>query len=413
MAGDRLTYNYTAFVWAPYGQLWRLQRRFAAVELFSAASLSRSSVIREEEARALVSSLLSLSETAGRTSVDLNSLASTMSFNSMMRLVAGKRCVEEEDIGRSKGSEIVEGLRGIFFASLSVMNSCDFFPVLRFFGFKGMEKKLVLFHKKRDEFLRVMLDESRRKETVFSGADGARNRGSTMIQNLLSLQESDPEFYTDDVIKSTILMMFVAGTETSSATIRCAMSELLANPDAMQKLRSEIDTVVAGPNQRPHFVNESDLPKLPYLRRVVNETLRLHPPAPLLLPHCSSEDCVVGGYDVPRNTILIANAWALQRDPAVWEEPEKFLPERFGQTEELNSWKLVPFGMGRRACPGNNMGLRMVALALAALVQCFDWEIGEDEGGGEFVSALTRQTVKPLVAVCTPRAGSCNLLRNF
>ncbi|VFQ75135.1 unnamed protein product [Cuscuta campestris] len=394
MAGDRLTYNYTAFVWAPYGQLWRLQRRFATVELFSAASLHRSSVIREGEARTLVRALCRLSETTGRAPVDLKSLAATLTFNSMMRLVAGRRCVEEKDVGRAKGNEIVKGLRGIFFASLSVMNTCDFFPVLRFLGYKGMEKKLVSFHKKRDEFLSGMLDEFRRQKTKLSDSGGADDGDDkSLIQTLLSLQDSEPEFYTDDLIKSTILMMFVAGTETSSATIECAMSELLANPEAMRKLRSEIDNVVVvgRPDQQRCLVKESDLPKLPYLRRVVNETLRLHPPAPLLLPHCSSEDCVIGGYDVPRNTILMVNAWGLHRDPAVWEEPEKFLPERFGATEEAelgeNGWKFLPFGMGRRACPGNNMGLRMVSLALAALVQCFDWEIDDDDDGSMVAKA--------------------------
>lgn len=388
MAGDQLTYNYTAFVWAPYGQLWRLQRRFATIELFSAASLHRSSAIREGEALALVRALLRLSETTGRVSVDLKSLAATLTFNSMTRLVAGKRCVDEKDVGTAKGNETVKGLRGIFFASLSVMNTCDFFPVLRFLGYKGMEKKLVLFHKKRDEFLSGMLEEFRRKKTKLSDSDDGDDK--SMVQTLLSLQESEPEFYTDDLIKSTILMMFVAGTETSSSTIECAMSELLANPEAMRKLRSEIDNVVVvGPDQQRRLVKESDLPMLPYLRGVVNETLRLHPPAPLLLPHCSSEDCVIGGYDVPRNTVLMVNAWGLHRDPALWDEPEKFSPERFGATEEAepgsSGWKFLPFGMGRRACPGNNMGLRMVSLALAALVQCFDWEI--DEGGGMVATA--------------------------
>ncbi|CAH9100578.1 unnamed protein product [Cuscuta epithymum] len=413
MAGDRLTYNYTAFVFAPYGNLWRVQRRFAVVELFSTVSLQRSSVIREEEVRSLVRSLRTLSagNHSGRTSVDLNSLAATLTFNAMMRLVAGKRWVEEEDMGRARGREIIKELRGIFFASLAVMNACDFFPVLRLIGFRGMEKKLIMFHKKRDEFLNGMLGEFREKRSLFSESDGGKkNRDddkSTIIGTLLSLQESEPEFYTDDVIKSTILMMFVAGTETSSATIEWAMSLLLANPEVMQKLRSEIDNYI-GPDQR--LINELDIPKLPYLRGVVKETLRLYPPAPLLLPHCSTEDCVVAGYDVPKNTILLVNVWGMHRDPTVWEEPEKFMPERFEEASEEKegfNYKFVPFGLGRRACPGNNMGLRTVGVALATLVQCFHWEIStEKDDRGESRSASILQRAKPLEAVCMPRA-SC------
>ncbi|WMV27364.1 hypothetical protein MTR67_020749 [Solanum verrucosum] len=185
--------------------------------------------------------------------------------------------------------------------------------------------------------------------------------------------EFEPEFYTDDLIKSLLMVLFVAGTETTSMTIQWAMPLLLAHPKAFQKLRSEIDNNVG--NER--LLNESDLTNLPYLQCVINETLRLYPPVPLLLPHYSLEDCTVGGYDVPKNTILMVNAWAIHRDPALWDEPEKFMPERFEAMEgekEGFSYKFVPFGMGRRACPGDNMGMRTVSLVLGSLVQWFDWK---------------------------------------
>lgn len=208
MAGDRLTYNYTAVVWAPYGHLWRLQRRLFVVEQFSTVSLHRSSVIREEEVLTLVRSLFRASGD-GKSAVDMNSLGGTLTFNTMMKLVAGKRCVNEEDVGGVKGKEILKEIRGVIFFSEPVMGTCDFFPVLRLFGYKGVEKKMILFQKKRDEFMSGLLDEIRQKKTCFVDSDVVKNREkekSTMIEILLSLQKSDPEFYTDDLIKSTILV---------------------------------------------------------------------------------------------------------------------------------------------------------------------------------------------------------------
>lgn len=207
-------------------------------------------------------------------------------------------------------------------------------------------------------------------------------------------------------------VVFIAGTETSSSTIQWVMRLLLAHPEVLHKLRSDIDSKVG--NKR--LLNEFDLTKLPYLRCVVNETMRLYPPVPLLLPHYSTEDCTVGGYDVPKHTMLLINAWAVHRDPKVWEEPEKFKPERFeateGETERFN-YKLIPFGMGRRACPGADMGLRAVSLALGALIQCFDWEIEEEESlEASYHSKMSMQN-KALKAVCTPRQDLVELLSHL
>lgn len=206
--------------------------------------------------------------------------------------------------------------------------------------------------------------------------------------------------------------MFTAGRETSILTLEWAISLLLNHPEAMQKLRAEIDNNIG----HGRLMDESDIQKLPYLRCVVNETLRLYPAAPLLLPHCASEDCKVGGYDVPKGTIVLANAWAVHRDPKLWEEPEKFMPERFEakglmDKEELN-WKFLPFGMGRRSCPGANLGVRNVSLAVGAFIQCFDWEKVEHDGDMDmnYDNRLTLKKAVPLEAICVPRQESIQLL---
>ncbi|CAM8971636.1 unnamed protein product [Rhodiola kirilowii] len=194
--------------------------------------------------------------------------------------------------------------------------------------------------------------------------------------------------------------MIAAGTDTTAVTIEWAMSLLLNNPEKLKKARSEIDAVTS----QDRLVDEADLPKLTYLQAIVNETLRLYPAAPLLVPHYSSAECTIQGFHIPRGTMLFVNAWAIHRDPEVWEDPLSFKPERFENVEETYAYKLIPFGMGRRSCPGASMSHKVVGLALASLIQCFDWErIGEEEVDMGEGDGLTMPKLKPLEAVCQPR----------
>ncbi|XP_060194026.1 cytochrome P450 81C13-like [Lycium barbarum] len=405
MLGDRLSFNYTAMFWAPYGHLWRVLRRQTAIELFSSNSLQKSSLIRDEEVSILIRSLFKAGKksTRGGIRVNLSCCIFTFVFNVMMRIGTGKCCVSEEDIGTEKGKNLIEEIRFFFTANLSILNMCDFLPVLKWIEYQGIEKKMNLTNTKRNEFLSRLLDELRHS--------CAKGKKTTLVEKLLCLQESEPEFYTDDLIKSILLALFVAGTETTSMTIQWAMRLLLAHPEAFHKLRAEIDSKVGNES----LLNESDLTKLPYLQCVINETLRLYPPVPLLLPHYSLEDCTIGGYDVPKHTILMVNAWAIHRDPELWYEPEKFKPERFeameGEKEGFN-YKFVPFGMGRRACPGATMGLRTVALVLGPLVQGFDWKSVEEENNLDacYNSKITSNKDKPLEAICIPRENCIQLL---
>nr|GMD94624.1 cytochrome P450 81E8-like [Ipomoea batatas] len=420
MSGDNFSFDYKALPLAPYGDLWRVQRRLTVVELFSTLSLHRSAAIREDEIGTVIRSLFKLASKNGNgnSTVDFNNLAGIFTFNSMMRIMSGEQFVKEEEIGGEKGKEIVNGLREIFFASISATNVCDFFPVLRWFGYRGLEKQMVSLHKKRIEFLNGILDEFRRRNNDgFSEGDeemmkeSREKKKSPVIETLLRLQKLEPEFYTNDLIMSIILMVFVAGTETATATIEWAMSLLLSYPEVLRKLRYEIDNNVG----HKHLLNESDLSKLPYLRCVINETLRLYPPVPLLLPHYSLQDCVVAGYDVPKHTTVLVNAWAIHHDPNVWEEPEKFKPERFeaveGEGEASFNYKFVPFGIGRRSCPGNNMALRLVSLALGAYIQCFEWENNkEDKMCEAYLSRSILQKAERLEVIFTPRKNCLQFL---
>lgn len=192
-----------------------------------------------------------------------------------------------------------------------------------------------------------------------------------------------------------------AGTDTSAVTIEWAMSLLLNDPAALEKARIELDSVV-GHNR---LIDEHDIHRLPYLNNIINETFRLYPAAPLLVPHQSLDDAMIQGFEVPRGTMLLVNAWALHRDPEVWDDPTSFWPERFeGLHQSSYAHQLIPFGVDRRACPGAGLGRRTAALGLGALIQCFEWQrVGEElvelsEGTG-----LIMPKAQSLEAVCRSR----------
>ncbi|KAM4129385.1 hypothetical protein ACJW30_01G018800 [Castanea mollissima] len=395
IAGDRLSSNSTALVWAPYGHLWRNLRRVCTIEIFSHISLQKSSIIREEEVYSLLRQLFKVSNIEPQ-KVDFKYLSSLLVSNIIMRMVAGKPCVGEEFACMDVGKKLLKEFKEAYSSGLSV-NICDFLPILRWVGYKGLEKNMVRLQRKRDEATRRLFEEIKLNNDNIIDVEKMR----PLIETLFSLRKYEPEFFSDDVIKSLTLMMFIAGTETTVTTMEWVMSLLLNHPEVLQKVKAEIHSQVGC----ERLINDLDLAKLPYLRCVINETFRLYPTVPLLLPHCSSADCTVGGFHIPRGTILLVNAWSMHRDPKLWEEPTKFKPERFEEINgEREGFKFIPFGMGRRACPGAGMAMRVMSLALGAFIQCFDWEMVGKEmvdmtSGFGFLMAKT----KPLEAICTPR----------
>lgn len=203
--------------------------------------------------------------------------------------------------------------------------------------------------------------------------------------------------------------MLSAGTDTSSGTMEWALSLLLNNSDCLKKAQTEIDSVVG----TDRLIEESDLPNLPYLNAIIMETFRMYPPGPLSVPHESSADSTVAGYYVPQGTMLLLNLWGIHNDPKIWNEPREFKPERFeGElVGERDGFKLMPFGSGRRSCPGEALGRKMIGLSIGSVVQCFEWErVGDEmvdmaEGAG-----LTLPRAVELVAKCRLRKNIVGLL---
>nr|GMD69331.1 cytochrome P450, putative [Ipomoea batatas] len=168
--------------------------------------------------------------------------------------------------------------------------------------------------------------------------------------------------------------VFIAGSDTSAATIIWTMAELIKNPNAMRKAQLEVRQLMNGKEK----VRESDLPQLKYLKMVIKEALRFHPPAPLLVPRETTDKCTVAGYDIPAKTRVFINAVAIGRDRRAWERPGEFWPERFWESEvdyRGNHYELIPFGAGRRGCPGMNFAAPLVELAVANLLYRFEWRL--------------------------------------
>ncbi|XP_019425204.1 PREDICTED: cytochrome P450 81E8-like [Lupinus angustifolius] len=383
LLGKYIGYNYTAVVFAPYGDHWRNLRHIITLELLSSHRLNSSLEIQTEEIMRLLQKLGQVS-CKDFVKVELKSKFKELTFNPMMRVLAGKRYYGED----VDPSDLEEANK-----FREIMNELgkfgDFIPTVwsrlfDLFSENGLKKT----GEKLDAFIQKIVDEHRAR----------KQDDNSMIGHLLKQQQAQPEYYTDQIIKGLLMDLLNAGTDTSAVTLEWVISNLVNNPEILNKLRKEIDTEIG----QDRLMIETDVPKLPYLQNVVSETLRLHPAAPLLVPHFSSDECTVGEYKVPKDTTLYVNIWAIHRDPDLWKDPMVFRPERFEKEGEVN--KLISFGIGRRACPGENMAQRTLTLGLGLLVQCFDWKrIGEElvdlsEGQG-----ITVPKKYPLEAMCRMR----------
>ncbi|XP_010548439.1 PREDICTED: cytochrome P450 81D1 [Tarenaya hassleriana] len=397
--GKYLAYDYPAMVTAPYGDHWRNLRRVCAGEILSANRLNGSMEIRQDEVKRLLRELYGLPGQR-QAKVELRPLLMGLTLNVITRMVAGKRYYGEEDAGDVQKAAEFRELVGEAYEFAGATNPADFLPALRWFDYQSLVRRSKRVGERMDMFLQGLLDEHIAKRGTLEEFK------DTMIAHLLDLRDKDPQYYTDITIKGLILMMLTGGTDSSALTVEWAMCNLLNHPNVFEAIKGKIDSYT----RSGRLIKESDLSDMNYLNNVVLETLRLYPPAPLLVPHFSSDDCAVGGYEIPRGTMVLVNAWAVHRDSCVGDDPESFRPERF-EGKEARDCKMMPFGLGRRACPGSVLANRVVGLVLGAMVQCFEWEsccgvpVDMTEGKG-----LTMPKADPLVVTCRPRDMARELL---
>ncbi|XP_061988489.1 flavonoid 3'-monooxygenase CYP75B137-like [Rosa rugosa] len=392
-AGRAASYGGSDIVWTPYGPEWRMLRKVCVLKMLSNTTLDSVHELRRKQVRRTVGFFYGRAGSP----VDVGEQMFLTVMNVITNMLWG-RTVQDE--GAGLGAEFRQVV-GEMTELLVKPNVSDFYPGLARFDLQGVFKQMEGLGKRFDAIFERVIDQRLRMEK-----EGAKEEGSKdFLTFLLRLKEEGDSKtpFTMTHLKALLMDMVVGGTDTSSNTIEFAMSEVMNKPEVLQKVQQELEAVV-GKNS---IVEESHIHKLPYLYAVMKETLRLHPVLPLLVPHCPSETCTVGGYTIPKGSRIFVNVWAIHRDPSSWENPLEFDPTRFLDSKwdySGSDFKYFPFGSGRRICAGIAMAERMVMHSLATLLHSFDWKLpqGEKLDLSEKFGIVLKKKI-PLVAIPTPR----------
>ncbi|KAK7266620.1 hypothetical protein RIF29_19269 [Crotalaria pallida] len=379
LASKILGYDSQGLAFAPYGNYWRQLRKICALELLSPKRVQSFQPIREEELTNLIKLISSNEGSLINLSKEVFSTISTITS----RTAFSKKCKNHQEFITivKEATEIAGGF-----------DLEDLYPSAKWLQrISRLKPKLEKFFQSADQIMQSIIDDHRNSRTTLGQGEETEE---DLIDVLLKFK--DASNLTDNQIKAVILDVFGGGSETSATTIVWAMAETIKNPRIMRKVQAEVREVF----DKERKPSESDLEKLEYLKSIVKETLRLHPPGPLLLPRECGQACEIKGYHIPLKSKVIVNAWAIGRDPNHWNEPERFYPERFIDSSldyKGTNLEYIPFGAGRRMCPGITFGLINVEFPLALLLYYFDWKLpngmeNEDLDMTEtFGSAVTRK----------------------
>ncbi|KAK4275329.1 hypothetical protein QN277_018431 [Acacia crassicarpa] len=293
-----------------------------------------------------------------------------MTFGIVTRAAFGDKCNDQDEfLSVMKEMVRVQGF-GV----------SDLFPSQKWLHvITGERRRFEEIHRKCDALLQRFIDE--RVSSSKSDPD-AEEEGDqiSLLDGLLNSRDhhsGSEGRLTMNNAKSVILDVFIAGTESSFTLLQYTILELLRNPEVMKRAQEEVRQVF----KKQGYVSEEDISELKYMKAALKETMRLDPPLPLLVPRESSERCEINGYTIPPKTQMLVNAYAIGRDPSYWERAEEFWPERFLECEidyKGFNFELIPFGAGRRICPGIYLAMANVELPLANLLFHFDWQLPPD-----------------------------------
>ncbi|RDX79081.1 Cytochrome P450 71D10, partial [Mucuna pruriens] len=362
LAADVITYGSKGMTFSPHGTYWRQMRKICIMELLSPKRVDSFRSIREQEVSNLVKEI-SLSEGSP---INLSEKINSSVYGLISRIAFGKKSKDQQAYIELM-KDVIEIVAGFSLADL--YPSIGLLQVVT--GIRTRAEKL---HQGMDRILENIVRDHRNKY-LDTQAVGEEN-GEDLVDVLLRLQKNGELQHplSDSVIKATIMDIFSAGSDSSSTTMEWIMSELVKNPRVMEKAQIEVRRVFDGKG----YVDETSIHELKYLRSVIKETFRLHPIVPLLLPRECSESCEINGHEIPAKSKVIVNAWAIGRDPNYWNEAEKFYPERFLDSSidyKGAEFQFIPFGAGRRICPGINLALANIEFSLANLLFHFDWKM--------------------------------------
>ncbi|KAM7257553.1 hypothetical protein ACFE04_013294 [Oxalis oulophora] len=393
-SAKHLFYNCTDIAFAPYSTYWRGIRKLCVLELLSQKRVQSFSFVRKEEVQRLLHRITE--SYPGK--VNLSKMLEMYATDHICRMALG-RVSEGRDYDRHGFQSILKEFQellggfsiGEFFLSIQLIHSLS-----------GMKARLQHTFQRFDQFFDEVINEH-------LNSNGEKEH-KDLVDVLLDIHKSGSTDHgvslTMDNVKAIIMDMFVGGTDSTFITLDWAMTELIMNPKSLKKAQAEVRNIVGDRK----LVLETDLPDLHYMKDVIKETLRLHPPAPVLVPRESIQDIKIDQYDIPAKTRIYVNAWAIARDPTTWKNPETFEPERFSGSNvdfKGQDFELIPFGAGRRICPGISFGMANIELALAQLLHSFDWELPlgispQDLNLAE-VFGITMYKVESLIVIAKPR----------
>ncbi|OWM64970.1 geraniol 8-hydroxylase-like isoform X2 [Punica granatum] len=377
-----------SLVWLPNSAKWKGFRRACSMQLFSRQKLDVTEMLRQRKVDELLDYLHENSVRGKAVTVG------QAVFTTVLNLISNT--LFSIDLTHHKENSVVE-FKELIWGMMKEggsPNISDFFPALRWIDPQGARRRMDAHFSQ----LFAVFDRIVEERTLKRASTDGSPRSDDMLESLLDLRDSS-ELNRED-INSILADLVVAGVDTTHTTVEWAMVELLRHAEKMAKARAEIEQVLGKDTK----VQESDIPRLPYLRAVVKETFRLY--SPFLLPHRAETEVDLCGFKIPKDTQIMVNLWAMGRDESVWQDPDRFEPERFLELKidiKGTDFELIPFGAGRRMCPGMPLGYRMVHLILGSLIRSFDWKLANGEATETMdmneKNGITIQKAKPLCAV--------------
>ncbi|KAH0458678.1 hypothetical protein IEQ34_011492 [Dendrobium chrysotoxum] len=386
-------------VFAPYGKLWTQLRRIVTVELFSHKRVKNFVLMMEEEGHSMVEKIKNMA--INGSPVNITNLLLSIANTTVSRAAFGKDCAQNERLFTAVKKT---------FKYMSGFDLPDLYPSLTVLAdISGMRRKLERVRRELDGTLNEIFEEhmerAKRKDKDANYIVHDVLDDEDLVDVLLRLKTSGEleDFITMDNIKAVILDLILGGTETTSAIMEWAMTDLVRHPEIMRKAQEEVRKALNGKRK----IEEKDISNLPYLNMIIKETLRMRPPAPFLVPRHSLETVKLGGYTVPAGSRVIIDAWAIMRDNTCWDDADSFKPERFEGVDMADVRdSFIPFGGGRRVCPGINFGMRSMENVLANLLYHFDWKLPggkrPEEVDVEEAFGLSLVRKNDLVLVATP-----------
>ncbi|XP_054789693.1 cytochrome P450 93B16-like [Prosopis cineraria] len=384
IAINLVTYDNAAFAFAPYNTYWRFIKKLSNTELLGARTIRQFCPGRASEIHRFIKDLMDKSMTGE--SVNLTQELMKLSGNVISRMM-----LSIQSTGTDRQAEEARNLAREVTQIFGEFNVADFIKICKTLDVQGFRKRAVDLHKRFDAFLERIIsarEESRKQQKASVKAeDGPDQDGEEKVRDFLDIlldvaeDESSEVSLTRNHVKALILDFFTAGTDTTATAVEWTVSELIKNPRVLKKAQEEVDRVT----EQKRLINESDIPNLPYINAIVKEIMRLHPPV-AMINRQGTQDCVVSGYLIPKGTFLFVNVWAMGRDPKIWQSPLEFAPERFlegkqsGLDVKGHHYELLPFGSGRRGCPGQPLAMRELPVVIGALIQCFTWKPLDSDG---------------------------------